>query len=472
MRAALPPPDIVLTGRFEPGQERRYVHLPFDLPAGVRQLHVAYDYGDRIGSDPTLVGGNTLDIGIFDERGAAAGGPGFRGWSGSNQDAFTIDRDWATPPYQPGPLGAGVWQVLLGPYKIGPRGLDYRVSLWFNPGLPPEVRTIVRPGPPAPARLPPAAEPGWVRGDLHSHTRYSDGDSWPSELLVAAAEAGLDFLGITDHNSVGAHRAPATPIKTPKTSLGTGALDAGAGGAGGLPVLIPGVEVTTYRGHWNVWGADRWFDFRDPEPAAVAAAMREAVAAGGFVSVNHPRPFGPPWEYPEARGHHAVEVWNGPWEALNTVALAYWEARLRAGERLVALGGSDTHRLRAPDPRALFTPRLGQPTLWARVDGPLTPASLLAALRAGRCFVSESPAGPQLYLARAGRGARARVVGAPGAALLLVTDRGCAHAAAITSADQEIALPLPAGRAYARAQLVDAAGCVLALTNPLWLDGG
>ncbi|HET8628771.1 MAG TPA: CehA/McbA family metallohydrolase [Thermomicrobiales bacterium] len=456
MSAALPPPDVVLPGRFEPGQERRYVHLPFAVPPGVRQLHVAYAYSDRIGSDPTLVGGNTLDIGLFDERGAASGSPGFRGWSGSNKDAFTIDRDWATPPYQPGPPGVGTWQVLLGPYKIGPRGLDYRVSIWFNPGLPPEERTILRPGPPARPHLPPAAGPGWVRGDLHSHTLYSDGDSWPSELLVAAAEAGLDFLGITDHNSVGAHRAPETP----------------AGGAAGLPALIPGVEVTTYRGHWNVWGADRWFDFRDPEPEAVAAAMREAVAAGGFVSVNHPRPFGPPWEYPEVRGHHAIEVWNGPWEALNAVALAYWEARLRAGERLVALGGSDTHRLRAPDPRALFTPRLGRPTLWAHVDGPPTPASLLAALRAGRCFVSEGPAGPQLYLARAGRDVRARAVGAPGAALLLVTDRGCAGAAAITAADQEIAFPLPAGAAYARAQLVAATDRVLALTNPLWLDEG
>ena len=183
--------------------------------------------------------------------------------------------------------------------------------------------------------------------------------------------------------------------------------------------------------------------------------MRDAARAGGFVSVNHPRPFGPPWEYPEARGYHAIEVWNGPWELLNSFALAHREARLRAGERPVALGGSDTHRLRAPDPHAVYTPRLGQPTTWVQIDGPPTPDALLAGLRAGRCFVSASPAGPQLYLDRAGSCARVHAVGAPGATLMLVADAGCVAAAAIdpggedpsaASASAAVAGSLPAAR--------------------------
>lgn len=449
----LPAPDVVLTGHCTPDQERRYIHLPFTVPADVRQLHVAYHYSDRIASDPTLRGGNTLDIGLFDERGTAAGSAGFRGWSGSNQEAFTIDREWATPPYRSGPLGAGVWHVLLGPYKVGPRGLDYRVEVWFDPGLPPEERPVTRAEPATAARLPAPAQPGWVRGDLHCHTRYSDGDSWPAELLAAAAAAGLDFLAITDHNSVGAHQAPDTP----------------APAAGRLPVLLPGVEVTTYGGHWNVWGTDRWYDFRDPSPAAVAAAMREAVAAGGLVSVNHPKPFGPPWEYGAVRGHHAIEVWNGPWDALNAVSLAYWEERLRGGERLIALGGSDTHRLRASGPGALFSPRLGQPTTWVRVAGPPTPTAILAGLRAGDCFISAEPAGPQLYLTPDGDGAHVHVVGAAGATLLLVAAGRAVWAAAIAHEDHQVQVPFPAGAPYLRAQLVDACGRVLALSNPLWL---
>ena len=75
--------DLILTGRFARGDERRYRHVPFDVPAGARQLHVRITYNDRIDSDPRAKGGNTLDIGLFDERGSEPGSPGFRGWSGS-----------------------------------------------------------------------------------------------------------------------------------------------------------------------------------------------------------------------------------------------------------------------------------------------------------------------------------------------------------------------------------------------------
>src|SRR5687768_9668031 len=122
-------PEIVLTGRFEPEQAQRYVEVPFAMPAGVDQVHLRYSYSDQIGSSPLLTGGNTLDLGLFDQRGTAAGSPGFRGWSGSAKAELTIAADWATPPYRAGPILAGTWHVLLGPYKIGTRGLDYRIEI-------------------------------------------------------------------------------------------------------------------------------------------------------------------------------------------------------------------------------------------------------------------------------------------------------------------------------------------------------
>ena len=87
-----------------------YTYLPFEVPAGVRQLHVAYSYNDQIDSDPLIGGGNTLDIGMFDERGIAPSSPGYRGWSGSEKMAFTIDAEWATPPYRAGASNAP-WMV-------------------------------------------------------------------------------------------------------------------------------------------------------------------------------------------------------------------------------------------------------------------------------------------------------------------------------------------------------------------------
>jgi PHP domain len=448
--------DITLRGWFDGTHEKRYAHVPFDVPPGVRALHVRYDYSERIPSDPLLSGGNTLDIGLFDPRGIAPSSPGFRGWSGSQKLEFSVTETWATPPYLAGPISPGQWHVLLGPYKVGPRGCDYQVAITFgeDAGPPPPHATTASAQPAA--GLPRAAEPGWLRGDLHCHTLHSDGDSWPADMLARAVERGLDFLGVTDHNQVG-HQADYASV-----------------GGEHLPIVLPGVEVTTYRGHWNAWGTDCWWEFREPTTEAVSRAMRAAAAAGALVSVNHPKPFGPPWDYPRAAGYHAVEVWNGAWERLNHVALAWWEQQLRTGRRLVALGGSDLHRLRTQDPDPRHARDLGIPTTWALVGEDRTPAGVLDALRAGRVFVSARPSGPQLFLrmdaASESRphAVRVRTVDARRAALLVISAHGVEHAAQVSSDDWTTRFVVPSEARYLRAQLVDEHGQVLALTNPVY----
>ena len=128
------PADIVLEGRFVAADRMRYVLVPFEVPAGVHQLEVIYSYSDHVDSDPRVEEGNTLDIGLFDPRGTDTGSVGFRGWSGSHKDGFVVGVEWATPPYAAGPIPPGTWHVLLGPYKVGRRGLDYRVEIRLNPG--------------------------------------------------------------------------------------------------------------------------------------------------------------------------------------------------------------------------------------------------------------------------------------------------------------------------------------------------
>jgi predicted metal-dependent phosphoesterase TrpH len=286
-----------------------------------------------------------------------------------------------------------------------------------------------------------------LRGDLHCHTLHSDGDSWPAEMLAEAVTRGLDFLGVTDHNQT-AHQA-----------------DYAAVVGEDLPILLPGIEVTTYGGHWNAWGTSEWWEFRERSEAATSQVMQAAAARGALVSINHPRPFGPAWEYPNAVGHHAIEVWNGRWPPLNQVALAWWEQQLRAGKRLVALGGSDTHRLKRVDAAG----RLGSPTTWAHVGDVRSPEGVLGALRAGRAFISREPCGPQLFLDRAADGYRVRVVDGGRAALVLVSDRGIEAATQVHTSDWTDTLRVPDERpAYVRAQLMDEHGQVLALTNPVF----
>jgi hypothetical protein len=448
-RSARGPADVVLEGRFGEADRMRYVLVPFEVPPGVRQLEIAYVYTDRIDSDPLVGGGNTLDIGLFDPRGTETGSVGFRGWSGSHKDAFVIGEDWATPPYAAGPTPAGTWNILLGPYKVGPSGCAYRVEIRLNPGLPPFERDLVRTGEPRRPVLP-AARAGWLRGDLHCHTRYSDGDSWPSEMLHAAAEAGLDFLGVTDHNNV-AHHAEYGP------------------GGGGWPIVIPGVEVTTYGGHWNAWGTDRWWEFRDPTGLAVERAMRAAVDAGATLSVNHPKPFGPAWVYDDIGPAHAVEIWNGPWSGRNSAAVAFWEQRLRAGRRLTAVGGSDTHTLRSSGSDPRHGDALGTPTTWVEAGPRPDSSSILGGLRAGRTFVSSTPAGPQLYLDWAEDGLVVEVRNGQGSALLLVGDNGTLDARAVDLERWRKTFPGSWTTTYIRAQLVDPTGDVTAIASPVWL---
>src|SRR5512138_3547566 len=130
----MPTATIIHEGQLTAEQEKTYVHLPLDLPPGVVRLEVAYQYTSQISSDPRVTGGNTIDLGVFDERGIDFLQAGFRGWSGSERSRFFITPTEATPGYLSGPLKEGRWHVLLGLYKIAEQGCDYRVEVAITTG--------------------------------------------------------------------------------------------------------------------------------------------------------------------------------------------------------------------------------------------------------------------------------------------------------------------------------------------------
>jgi hypothetical protein len=168
-------------------------------------------------------------------------------------------------------------------------------------------------------------------------------------------------------------------------------------------------------------------------------------------------------------GAHAIEVWNGPWERFNPFSVAEWEERLLRGERFVAVGGSDAHIIRAePDPGPSRRPRLGEPTIWVEIDGALTVEAVLASIRAGRCFLSVSPNGPQLYLRGDGTGVKVRVVGGGGGTLVLVGDAERLLAAPIDADDWRGEYAFHDGLSYLRAEVTGENETMLAFSNPIW----
>ncbi|WP_262423732.1 CehA/McbA family metallohydrolase [Brachybacterium sp. Z12] len=140
--------------------------------------------------------------------------------------------------------------------------------------IPPEPLARARAETPrASARALPAA-PGltWLAGDFHSHSTHSDGEQSLDELAALAAGHGLDFLAVTEHNTV-SHLPHLSSV----------------GARHGI-TLLPGQEVTTPRGHANALGDISWVDFRRDPSHWRTQVERE----GGLLSVNHPSPMTTP----------------------------------------------------------------------------------------------------------------------------------------------------------------------------------
>jgi hypothetical protein len=100
-----------------------------------------------------------------------------------------------------------------------------------------------------------------VRIDLHAHSNASDGTLSPTELVAAAAEAGLDVIAVTDHDT---------------TSGWAPAIEARPAGL----TLVPGAELSC---RWH--GPDRPISLHllaylfDPaEPALAAELLRVRTA--------------------------------------------------------------------------------------------------------------------------------------------------------------------------------------------------
>lgn len=209
----------------------------------------------------------------------------------------------------------------------------------------------------------------------------------PHRVFDAALAAGLDFVSLSDHNTV-AHWLDVDRLQPYYDSL----------------LLLHGREVTTYRGHANATGEPAFHEFRLDSPRSSPAGLfRRIAASGAFVSINHPaRPddescMGCGWNVDDdemLQAVHGVEVVNGMTRAGSQWGWPRWAAWLNRGARLTAVGGSDEH---TPDESADYS--LGQPTtvVWAKE---LSEPAIVDGLRSGRVYIrTKGPVGPSLEFA-------------------------------------------------------------------------
>lgn len=455
-------------GTLPPGSPD-FVYLPVQVPDGVREIHVAYTYQKP--TVPPGTPGNALDIGIFDERGTALGGRGFRGWSGGARTEFFIRADEATPGYIPGRVRRGTWHIALGPYTVAPEGLPYEVTVTLTYG---EPGSTPRPG------YPPERAKGrgraWYRGDCHLHSWYSDGRRTPAEIAALARAAGLDFINSSEHNTHSAHAHWADQ-------------------AGDDLLVMVGEEVTTRNGHVVALGTDPgtfvdWrYRARDNRFGHYARQIRRA---GGLVVPAHPHAtcVGCNWKFGFGEAD-AIEVWNGTYTPDDEVSLADWDSTLVASVRggqawIPAMGNSDAHR--DPD-------RVGGPQTVVLADDLSRPA-IQEGIRAGRSYVAESKAVELSFTAAGGKGAHAGIggrlavdrddpvtvrleaKGVPGCTIRFVTDQGVLYTSAAVPASGTGTAEwrtTASYAAYVRAEIrhepvvAGLPGPLAAFTNPIFL---
>ncbi|MDQ6900400.1 MAG: CehA/McbA family metallohydrolase, partial [Candidatus Dormibacteraeota bacterium] len=328
------------------------------------------------------------------------------GWSGCARQEVSVAAGRATPGYLPGRIEPGVWHVLLGLYEVADAGLEVRLLISLRADslageVAAEVPVIRSSQPPAPAAMRlGGARPArrWLAGELHSHTEHSDAPGSLTALIAAAENAGLDFLAVTDHNTT----SHLPELLAARTHL----------------LLVPGLELTTYHGHLNVWGVSQPLDFRC-ESADDLGLVASAAGEGCVLSASHPFAPGMEWRFGYQLPLHGLEVWHGPCVGLNRLSYEVWQDLLRQGRRVFALAGADVH---TGKPETLPP---GTPVTWLLAE-PST-AGILSALTGGRVCLAETGNRLELSLRR---GSQVWQVGdeAP-AGLLRVSVRGRASEA-------------------------------------------
>ncbi len=447
---------------------KRNIPFTFQVPAGITRLTIGLTF------TPLMVDGirNLLTVTVFDPS----------GWRGSGHRHGTheimIGSRSASPGFRAGPIQPGEWTVFVDTHMVMP-GPPCKIYLEVtgthaeNTGAAGNLEA----GPDAlPHRQQTASGQmasrgrGWYRGDLHGHSIHSDA-AWDIPDLVAWSRAHrLDFATLTDHNTVS----------------GLPQMDALC--AGDL-LTMGGMELTTFWGHALALGLREWVDWRvQPNGRTMEQIAAEVDTRGGLFVIAHPLQVGDPyctgcqWHYPSMMPGtaHVVEVWNSDWEgeSHNEAALKLAYDWLNAGHRLALTSGTDNH---GRDPDRMH---YGFDVVYAN---DLSEREILRAVRAGHLYVS---AGPGLEL-DARVGARQAMLGdsldlalgmnvrlsatwegaAHGATLDLIVD-GRSRSTRSVSANGSQAWELECGEAqWCLLTLRESNGRMLALTNPIYLDG-
>lgn len=241
---------------------------------------------------------------------------------------------------------------------------------------------------------------GWYVGELHTRSTYGGGKETPEQLVRRAERMGLDFLAITDRNTMAACSAP--------------------GFHSDSVVLIPALEWgSDQRGVALLYGPRTFPEFVDDIPRA-QALVDLVQAQGGFFAIASPCFPTAPWQW--GLGFvNGVETWCRGWRSVppltldklgedlkerkegrlvhsiafaaattgvsaNAQAAIFYDAELVRGLKAAVIGGSASASPNVP----MGSPATFVYAMEKSVKG------ILDGMRQGRTYVSAGSKGPRL----------------------------------------------------------------------------
>jgi len=299
----------------------------------------------------------------------------------------------------------------------------------------------------------------WVKGNLHCHTNQSDGDTSPSEVCKYYAEAGYDFLAITDHS-----------VFVDPTQVDSHGL-----------LLIPGEELTmvpeedhTIPIHVNAFGIKGTISA--PRGVTRLETIQNCIDTireeGGIAQINHPN-FYYAFNHEEIAATEdcfLLEVYNGHPLVFNEgdenhVSVEYmWDNVLSQGILMYGTGVDDTHHFKEISPSHA---NAFKGWIWADVEE-LTVEEVLGALWRGDFYASN---GVELEDVVQGWSGTYRVVIAKSPGLSYVTkfigDNGEVLQQS-DALDSTFTLPGDGKYTYVRAKVIASDG-TCAWTQPLFI---
>lgn len=324
---------MIFEGKIELCESKTVKRIIFDVPTSANKLIVRFEYS------PTSIGPlqNHVNLLFYDSLGR------FMGRCDRGTKDFIVGLDASVAAVRGKPL-PGKWTVFFENHYLF-SDVHYRLEIVAEGNE--EFHTF--------------------KGELHTHSRHSDGSLGVEELSTFLKKKGFDFFFLTDHSNVSGWR-----------ELGS------VSGAVGFP----GQELNTFKGHALVLGASTFVDWKNEEGQEKDFSMIvcEVHRQGALVGVAHPFAMGDPvcvgckWTYAyDPFSLDFVEVWNADLSRveLNYEAIGNWLKVVRNGKRITATAGRDLHKRDESDWMSNYVSARGMEL-----------SEILWAIKSGRVYLS------------------------------------------------------------------------------------